>query len=102
MPQWAAHAAEYSSFSLKRSLRTPLALHRQAILAAKCEASSAYRGIGLVKLMGRHSGFIAVKVGGIQGCPVGEGGRASRKAGVANSFRQSTSGGHAAQVCPSV
>ena len=35
---------------------------QKALLAAKVEASSAYRGIGLVKLMGRHSGFIAVKV----------------------------------------
>ncbi|KAI7844542.1 hypothetical protein COHA_001900 [Chlorella ohadii] len=34
---------------------------QKAILAAKCEASSAYRGIGLVKLMGRTAGFIAVK-----------------------------------------
>ncbi|EFN59177.1 hypothetical protein CHLNCDRAFT_29590 [Chlorella variabilis] len=34
---------------------------QKALLAAKVEASSAYRGIGLVKLMGRHSGFIAVK-----------------------------------------
>ena len=36
---------------------------QKALLAAHVEASSAYRGIGLVKLMGRHSGFIAVKVG---------------------------------------
>jgi hypothetical protein len=35
---------------------------QKALLAAHVEASSAYRGIGLVKLMGRHSGFIAVKV----------------------------------------
>lgn len=34
---------------------------QKALLAAKVEASSAYRGVGLVKLMGRHSGFIAVK-----------------------------------------
>ena len=40
-----------------------LAHNPQVILAAKCEASSAYRGIGLVKLMGHHSGFIAVKAG---------------------------------------
>lgn len=40
---------------------------QKALLAAKVEASSAYRGIGLVKLMGRHSGFIAVKVRGRQG-----------------------------------
>lgn len=31
----------------------------EAITAAYSEASSAYHGIGLVKLMGRHSGFIA-------------------------------------------
>ncbi|PSC73867.1 Hydroxymethylglutaryl-mitochondrial isoform B [Micractinium conductrix] len=35
---------------------------QKALLAAKVEATSAYRGIGLVKLMGRQSGFIAVKV----------------------------------------
>ena len=35
---------------------------QRALLAAKVEASSAYRGIGLVKLMGRQSGFIAMQV----------------------------------------
>eukprot|EP00887_Chlorella_sp_A99_P002340 scaffold10.g2340.t1 len=30
-------------------------------LPSKVEASSAYRGVGLVKLFGRHSGFIAVR-----------------------------------------
>jgi len=34
---------------------------QRALLAAKVEASSARRGIGLVKLMGRQSGFIAVQ-----------------------------------------
>lgn len=34
---------------------------QKALLAAKVEASSAYRGIGVVKLMGRESGFIAVQ-----------------------------------------
>jgi len=33
---------------------------QRALIAAKVEASSAYRGIGLVKVMGRQSGFIAV------------------------------------------
>ena len=32
-----------------------------ALLAAKVEASSASQGIGLVKLMGRSSGFIAMQ-----------------------------------------
>lgn len=32
-----------------------------ALMAAKVEATSGYRGIGLVKLMGRRSGFIAVQ-----------------------------------------
>jgi 6-phosphofructokinase 1 len=32
---------------------------RRAIVAAHCEAVGALNGIGLVKLMGRHSGFIA-------------------------------------------
>jgi 6-phosphofructokinase len=34
---------------------------QEALLAAKVEASSAYRGIGVVKLMGRSSGFIAMQ-----------------------------------------
>ncbi len=34
---------------------------QRALLAAKVEASSAHRGLGLVKLMGRQSGFIAVQ-----------------------------------------
>lgn len=33
---------------------------QKALLAAKVEATSGYRGIGIVKLMGRHSGMIAV------------------------------------------
>ena len=32
-----------------------------ALMAAKTEARSARRGIGLVKLMGRSSGFIAMQ-----------------------------------------
>lgn len=35
---------------------------QRALMAAKVEATSAYRGIGLVKLMGRQSGFIAMQV----------------------------------------
>ncbi|KAF5833218.1 phosphofructokinase family protein [Dunaliella salina] len=34
---------------------------QRALLAAKVEASSAHNGIGLVKLMGRQSGFIAMQ-----------------------------------------
>ncbi|CAK0785553.1 hypothetical protein CVIRNUC_008763 [Coccomyxa viridis] len=34
---------------------------QRALLAAKVEASSAFRGVGLVKLMGRSSGFIAMQ-----------------------------------------
>lgn len=34
---------------------------QRALLAAKIEASSAHKGIGLVKLMGRQSGFIAMQ-----------------------------------------
>ena len=34
---------------------------QRALLAAKVEASSAFSGIGLVKLMGRSSGFIAMQ-----------------------------------------
>lgn len=34
---------------------------QRALLAAKVEASSGYKGIGIVKLMGRDSGFIAMQ-----------------------------------------
>ena len=34
---------------------------QRAIMAAKVEATSAYKGIGLVKLMGRQSGFITMQ-----------------------------------------
>ena len=34
---------------------------QRALLAAKVEASSAHNGLGLVKLMGRSSGFIAMQ-----------------------------------------
>jgi 6-phosphofructokinase 1 len=34
---------------------------QNALMAAKVEACSGYRGVGLVKLMGRRSGFIAVQ-----------------------------------------
>lgn len=33
---------------------------QRAILAAKVEASSAHRGVGIVRLMGRQSGFVAM------------------------------------------
>lgn len=36
---------------------------QKPLLAAKTEASSAYRGIGIVQLLGKESGFITVKVG---------------------------------------
>lgn len=35
---------------------------QRSLMAAKVEASSADNGIGLVKLMGRSSGFIAMQV----------------------------------------
>lgn len=35
---------------------------QDALMAAKVEAASGYKGIGIVKLMGRRSGFIAVQV----------------------------------------
>lgn len=35
---------------------------QRSLMAAKIEASSADNGIGLVKLMGRSSGFIAMQV----------------------------------------
>jgi 6-phosphofructokinase len=34
---------------------------QRALLAAKVEAVSGYRGLGIVKLMGRSSGFIAMQ-----------------------------------------
>jgi len=34
---------------------------QKALMAAKVEAASGYRGVGLVKLMGRRSGFITVQ-----------------------------------------
>ena len=45
---------------------------QRALLAAKVEAASARRGLGIVKLMGRHSGFIAMQargsLGALWGC----------------------------------
>ena len=41
--------------------RTAVEESQRALLAAKVEASSARSGIGLVKLMGRQSGFIAMQ-----------------------------------------
>lgn len=38
---------------------TAVTIARQAVRAAHSEAASAYNAIGLVKLMGRESGFIA-------------------------------------------
>ena len=40
-----------------------------ALMAAKTEARSAARGIGLVKLMGRSSGFIAMQASMASGEP---------------------------------
>ena len=34
---------------------------QRALLAAKVEARSAYNGLGLVRLMGRSSGYIAMQ-----------------------------------------
>ena len=42
---------------------------QRALLAAKVEATSAYKGIGLVKLMGRQSGFIAMQASMASGAP---------------------------------
>ena len=43
---------------------------QEALLAAKVEAGSAYHGIGVVKLMGRSSGFIAMQASLASGAPV--------------------------------
>lgn len=49
---------------------------QRALISAKVEASSAYRGVGLVKLMGRSSGFIALNAslssGVVDGCLIPE------------------------------
>ena len=42
---------------------------QKALMAAKVEAQSAYRGVGLVKLMGRSSGFIAMNASMASGEP---------------------------------
>lgn len=56
--------------SMSFGFHTAVEEARKVVLAAHAEARSAERGIGLVKLMGRHSGFIAV--------------HAARASGVAN------------------
>jgi 6-phosphofructokinase len=43
---------------------------QRAIMAAKVEATSAYKGIGLVKLMGRQSGFITMQASMASGAPI--------------------------------
>jgi 6-phosphofructokinase 1 len=40
---------------------TAVEMAQEALLAAKVEARSASNGIGLVKLMGRQSGYIAMQ-----------------------------------------
>ena len=40
-------------------------------LTAQVEASSAFRGVGLVKLMGRSSGFITMQASMASGKPPG-------------------------------
>jgi 6-phosphofructokinase len=42
---------------------------QRAVMAAKVEATSAYKGIGLVKLMGRQSGFITMQASMASGAP---------------------------------
>jgi 6-phosphofructokinase 1 len=42
---------------------------QRALMAGKVEATSAYKGIGLVKLMGRQSGFIAMQASMASGTP---------------------------------
>ena len=43
---------------------------QHALMAAKVESCSAYQGIGLVKLMGRQSGFVAVEASMASGAKV--------------------------------
>ena len=42
---------------------------QRALMAAKVEATSAFKGIGLVKLMGRQSGFITMQASMASGNP---------------------------------
>lgn len=42
---------------------------QRALLAAKVEAGSAFRGLGLVRLMGRSSGYIAMNASMASGVP---------------------------------
>ena len=43
---------------------------QRALMAAKVEARSAYNGLGLVRLMGRSSGYIAMQASMASGgCP---------------------------------
>ena len=64
-----SHSAPLSGYLAgQHSLfRTPLSV----LILPQVEASSAYRGVGLVKLMGRQSGFIAVQAGCTQRCFLG-------------------------------
>jgi 6-phosphofructokinase len=57
---------------------------QRALLAAKVEASSARHGIGLVKLMGRQSGFIAMQASMASGGCCGPWGRVCDFAYVCN------------------
>ena len=55
---------------------------QRALLAGKVEASSARNGLGLVKLMGRQSGFISMQASMASGRAGGRaGGRTCRRAG---------------------
>jgi hypothetical protein len=56
-------AASFGTLQVDRcfGFETAVEEAQRALLAAKVEAASAYKGIGLVKLMGRQSGFIAMQ-----------------------------------------
>ena len=60
LPELTHHPVAWYAL-LAHSFDTAVEESQRALLAAKVEASSARNGIGLVKLMGRQSGFIAMQ-----------------------------------------
>ena len=58
---WRSHSLNPKPYHRCFGFDTAVQEAQRALLAAKVEASSARYGIGLVKLMGRQSGFIAMQ-----------------------------------------
>lgn len=62
MPPWAQPPSV--RFSSARASSSEPSAHSVPYAPFQVEASSALRGVGLVKLMGRQSGFLAMQVDG--------------------------------------